>query len=585
MSVVTARAHRTTWLIALVCILGFLGAACVAFFAFERLPHLEDEVAYLFQAKTLALGRLTVPSPAQPDSFWTPFVLDDHGLRFGKYPPGWPAMLALGALAKLPWLVNPLLAALLLYLVYRLGATLYDKPTGVLAAALGAVSPLYLVLGGSLLSHLATSVWLLLFSLWFIETARGRGARYAVAAGAALGLAFLTRSLTAVAYAAPFALFALVRLSRRRDPLARYLPMLAAAGACAALLPLYQWAVTGDPWLNPYTLWWPYDRIGFGPGIGAMPGGHSWHYAWINLKQDLMNAATDVLGWPWLSWLPLLLGLLLPVRRGRDRWLVAPFLCLVIAYLFYWVGSPMRLWGPRYYFEGFAPLWLLGAVGLRKAWELPVMLGSPSRMRYAFRQVIPDCHPERVNRSKSVKAESQRRISSWEFLGNGSTSQSALRRVISEASRLCARLFPKGCFAIAGVALSSSLSRQPVQSDNRASVGWRRALLAGAVIALTAANLAFVLPPRLRAAHGLYGITRAQLRPIEQANLHHALVIVYADRWLEYGAMLGQMSPLLDDDIVYARGSGPETDAAVIAAYPGRIVMYLKNGQVSPTAP
>jgi len=45
-------------------------------FAFERLPHLEDEVAYLFQARTMAMGRLTVPSPAQPDSFWTPFVLD-----------------------------------------------------------------------------------------------------------------------------------------------------------------------------------------------------------------------------------------------------------------------------------------------------------------------------------------------------------------------------------------------------------------------------------------------------------------------------------------------------------------------------
>ena len=55
-------------LILLICALGFAATAAVAYFAFERLPHLEDEVAYLFQAKTMALDRLTVPSPAHPDS-------------------------------------------------------------------------------------------------------------------------------------------------------------------------------------------------------------------------------------------------------------------------------------------------------------------------------------------------------------------------------------------------------------------------------------------------------------------------------------------------------------------------------------
>ena len=81
-------------LILFICLLTFLASAAVAFFAFERLPHLEDEVAYLFQAKTMALGHLTVPSPARPEAFWTPFVLDHQGQRFGKYPPGWPAILA-----------------------------------------------------------------------------------------------------------------------------------------------------------------------------------------------------------------------------------------------------------------------------------------------------------------------------------------------------------------------------------------------------------------------------------------------------------------------------------------------------------
>ncbi len=474
-----------------VCLAALLATAAVAAFAFERLPHLEDEVAYLFQAKTLALGRLTVPSPEPEEAFWTPFVLDYQGQRFGKYSPGWPAILALGVLGHVPWLVNPLLAALSLYLVYRLGQTLYDDATGLLAAALGLVSPLFLVLGGSFLSHLASLTWLLLFSLWFLWTARGRHWGYALGAGVALGLAFLTRPLTAIAYALPFVVYTLAQVLRRQQShWPHYLLVAVTGGVLAGLLPAYQWAVTGDPWLNPYVLWWPYDRLGFGPGIGAMPGGHSPYYAWINLKQDLSRTATDLLGWPGLSWLPLLLGLALRPRRARDWMLLAPFACLVLAYLFYWIGSPSRLWGPRYYFEGFGGLWVLSAVGLRKAWK-------------------------------------------W-----------------------------------AGV--------------HRPRL---RPALAAALVLLTAGSLALNLPGRMREAHGFYGITRSQLEPIEEAGLDNALVIVYAERWLEYGALLTSLSPTLDDDVIYARGSGAKIDAGTIAAHPGRDVYYLHDGQLSRTPP
>jgi len=480
-----------TRLIVLICALALFSTAAVAYFAFERLPHLEDEVAYLFQARTMARGRLTVPSPAHPDSFWMPFVLDHNGRRFGKYPPGWPAVLAVGTAAQVPWLVNPILAAMALYLVYRLGKTLYDERTGLVAAALGLLSPLFLVLGGSFLSHMVSLVWLLLFSLWFLWTTQGRSRWYAIGAGVAVGMAALTRSLTAVAYALPFILYSLAQVVRRRQAHWRWYLLVAAAGSgVALLLPAYQAIVTGDPWLNPYLLWWPYDRLGFGPGIGAMPGGHSPHYAWINLQQDLSNAATDVLGWPGLSWLPLLMGLGLRPRRNREWLLLLPACCLVAAYLFYWIGSPARLWGPRYYYEGFGGLWLLAAAGLIKAWDL---------------------------------------AAGWRH--------------------------------------------------------WARPTLAGLLAAMVAIGLVTTLPDRMQEAHGFYGITRAQMRPIEEAGLHQALVIVYAERWLEYGAMLGEMSPLLDDDVIYARGSGPDVDAEVVAEFPGRSVYYLTQGQLTPYPP
>jgi 4-amino-4-deoxy-L-arabinose transferase-like glycosyltransferase len=482
------RKHVTGWIL-LICCLAVAATAAFSYFAFERLPHLEDEVAYLFQARVLALGRLTVPSPEPQGAFWTPFVLDHEGQRFGKYPPGWPAVLGLGVLVRLAWLINPILSALVLYLVYRIGQTLYDERTGVLAAGLGLLSPLFLVLGASYLSHMVALAWLLLFSLWFIWTAQGRNGWFAILAGLALGMAFLTRSLTAVAYAVPFAAYALVQvMARRQEHWSRYFLVALSGGVVSLLLLVYQWVVTGDPLLNPYVLWWPYDRIGFGEGIGAMPGGHSLHYAWINLKQDMSRSSTDLLGWPMLSWVPVVLGLSLRPRRQRDWALLVPFLCIVIAYIFYWIGSPERLWGPRYYFEGFGGLWLLSAVGLLKLWEW---------------------------------GKSQRQ--------------------------------------------------------------WVRPAMAGLLVVMVVVNLVTNLPFRLQEAHGFYGISRAQMVPIEEADLHNALVIVYANRWLEYGAMLGQMSPTLDDDVVYARGDGA-VEAEIIAAFPGRAVYRLSAGQLSPVA-
>src|SRR5262245_30054222 len=75
-------------------------SALVSRTVFERLPDLEDEVAYLFQAKTYARGELVIPSPQPSRSFWQPFVVDYQatGNRFSKYSPGWPALLTLGVL-------------------------------------------------------------------------------------------------------------------------------------------------------------------------------------------------------------------------------------------------------------------------------------------------------------------------------------------------------------------------------------------------------------------------------------------------------------------------------------------------------
>jgi 4-amino-4-deoxy-L-arabinose transferase-like glycosyltransferase len=348
------------------------GAAWTAEHTFERLPHLEDEFANLWQASVMAQGRIWIPSPEEPRSFLVPFVVDFEGRRFGKYPPGWPAVLSLGVRLGIGWLVNPLLAGASVWLIFRLGSKLGGEGIGLLAAALSAVSPFLLVLAGSLMSHVFSLFLALAFaSAWLDLFPRSESSPRQPAwllvgvAGISLGLLALTRPLTAVGVALPFVVHGVVLLwsgrARSRGPL---VAVAAVALAIACLYPLWNAALTGDPSRNPYTLWWPYDRIGFGPGIGRSSTGHTLDLARFNAELSLEVGRHDLFGWPYLSFAFLPLGLW-AFRHNRDGWLVAGWIpSLIGVHLFYWIGS--WLFGPRYYFEALPAAAALTAAGL--AW-------------------------------------------------------------------------------------------------------------------------------------------------------------------------------------------------------------------------
>jgi hypothetical protein len=192
---------------------------------------------------------------------------------------------------------------------------------------------------------------------------------WAVTIVAALLLAalVLTRPFTALAVAVPFALHGLYRLVAGDWQIRRRLLVFVLLAGSLSLLHLaWQVAVTGDPFLNPYTLWWPYDKIGFGPGVGRLPQGHSLHQAWINTKFSLRVGYWDLFGWPRLSWLFLPVGLSVlwfkSARRLEGLLLVGVLASLVVAYLAYWVGA--SLYGPRYYYEGLTGAVLLTALGV-----------------------------------------------------------------------------------------------------------------------------------------------------------------------------------------------------------------------------
>ena len=342
-------------LLALLLVLfSFFMTALVSDRVFEHLPHLEDEVAYLFEAKLLAHGQSVMASPTPARPFWQPFVVDLGGKRFGKYPLGWPGTLAIGVAAGQPWLVNALLGALSVALVFRLGSEVFNADAGVIAAALTAFSPMALLLNATLMGHTAAffTSMLFMYAYWRIEKGKYR-LRWGVVAGLALGMTLINRPLAGVAVAAPFILWSVVRLLHaflldrkqskvvvvdvpvvegeiRTSPpsprsvysegeqipdtvvnqparplmktyasLISTLSPLILLGVFALILatviPAYQFAATGDSKTNLYLLVWSYDRIGFGEGYGAH--GHTIEKGIRQTRWDLSMTASDLFGW------------------------------------------------------------------------------------------------------------------------------------------------------------------------------------------------------------------------------------------------------------------------------------------------
>lgn len=371
-----------------------------------RVPHVQDSLTYLFQAQTLARGELWAEAPPLPYFFEQEFLLVQNGRWFGKYPPGYPAILAIGVLLNAPWLINPLLATLTLPLVYQLGRRVGNGRIALIAAGLMTLSPFFLFLSGSMMAHAAELFWLSVFmvSWWVVIGGKKQEHRVAqrkhrvsrrfllaLVAGLAAGMAFLTRQLTAVAIVAPFFL-----LSTWFSPLPWHDRIKHGAVWLAGLLPLvallfvYQGAVTGDLRQDPRLLYWSYDRLGFGDAVGEAPNlleiapleedpgyvvvwrtdpsqpprGHTPQRGLHNILRNWQALQTDLFGWlPVLTFSFLWLGVLLSKRIAPTDWiLLAPLAALVAAEAFYWHSGIM--YGPRYLYGALPALLLLTARGV-----------------------------------------------------------------------------------------------------------------------------------------------------------------------------------------------------------------------------
>lgn len=368
----------------LLALVGFLSALALGGLAFQHVPHVEDEVAYLFQAKTFAAGEITTPAPppaALPGLDYYLLQVSDEGW-FSTTAPGWPAVLALGVLVGMPWLVNPVLTGLSVLLAYGVVARAATEDRARLVALLMATSPFVLAVGATYMTH-ALTLFLMLLAWWCLLQARSRASDttaslLALGAGLAMGWVFTTRPLDGLIAGGLTGLWLIAGAWRARQGAAL---VLSYGGGCiltGAVFLWYNWMITGNPLSQPLTeyidaLWGPgANAFGFGPDIGPPDGwgaldrmpGHSLTEGLLNTANGLASVNFETLGWSIGALAPIWAALIWGrVTRGLDLAMLILLLTVIGLMLFYWFSGTFYV-GPRYWYVAVVPLIVLAACGI-----------------------------------------------------------------------------------------------------------------------------------------------------------------------------------------------------------------------------
>ena len=316
-----------------------------------------DSVAYFIQAKIFSTGHINVPSHELKDFFTTGYCIND-GKYYSMYFPGWPLLLSAGIALGVPWLINPILGIVAVLLMYLVGKEIYDRETGLFAAALLLYSRCFYVLTPTYFSEPSALVVSSLFAYCSVRTLKEPRVIRALLAGLLLGILFLIRPYTAFGVSLPVIGYLVLSVVQRREKAASsllililsFLPMF-------FMLFLYNYLQTGSVFLTPFQKYNPSNMLGFGLRsfdiiMNPQP------YTLINaVRNTIVNMA--ILNLETVPFLFLFLMMVFINRANKwDKLLLATLASIIFLHMFYFYREP------RYYYPGYFALFLLAARGI-----------------------------------------------------------------------------------------------------------------------------------------------------------------------------------------------------------------------------
>lgn len=351
----------TAWFLSAASLWVFAVTNLLSLAAFEHIPHVQDSISQLFQARVFARGALTAPLPHVVEFFQHTFdnmVVTDRW--FSMYPPGHSFLLMFGVLLHMPWVINPLLAALSVIVLYKCAALCCAEQEARLGTMLFCVSPFVLFMSSSFMNHVSTLLFFLLSLYGLALTIKKKRPLHALLGGLALGMVATIRPHDALACG--FVTGGILGIWSLRVKTFR--PMvcfvIGAAIPTAGVL-LYNRATTGHPLLFGYQVHYgPGHTFGFYRtkwGLPVYTPLEAVKHVLSNLfalNKNLLEWPLPALALPALLWTPFLL------KKDRvDLMLTAGALAFPVLYFFFFFQDLCL--GPRFYYCSVPFVLLLGA--------------------------------------------------------------------------------------------------------------------------------------------------------------------------------------------------------------------------------
>jgi len=252
----------------------------VRFYVVDSMYLTDDESAYLFAARSISSGQLFVDSPEQKLFYDRVFMIND-GRFFPQYFYGWPLLLAVGMILKVPFLVNSLFFAGSCILIYRILCHRANPYWCMIGVALFALSPLGVINSANYLTHSSATFFTLILVYSYEHLGRSSKSNLILIAiaSAAAGMLFNIRPMTGVLISLPYFVATLLVVVKREAPMKSVVALLSPGLALLLVFFLLNQLLHGSPLISGYNHYVSYAIE------------NNFRFSWWNLTNQPLNAA------------------------------------------------------------------------------------------------------------------------------------------------------------------------------------------------------------------------------------------------------------------------------------------------------
>lgn len=364
--------------------IAFLFSLAISLFVFRGLPHAPDEINYKYLAEAILDGRITTPLHPHYEFFHILYTNPTISGTYSIYQIGYSVFLAPFVFLNVPFLCNPLLNAVSVFLTGKIAEDFFGRKNAFVAMFLASFSVFTALLGGTLMAHSFCAVCTLgafYFSLLAIKNSGKKRIVFSVVS--ALFISFLMFIRPQNALFTLLFIVCYVFVFTDKESFFKLIPLMGCVISVFLVLFLYSnYVISGKFGEFKHTKYWNIaepddDCMGLGLGKGCKFGtyyempenGLTVPLAFKITAERLGYFVSDFVFSPFMLLFLMLAFLLLKdkLEFKKSLILLSAYLVFLVVYFFYYYAD--NGYGARYYYECSFFLFPLIANGILLAYK------------------------------------------------------------------------------------------------------------------------------------------------------------------------------------------------------------------------